>query len=97
MANIPIDWSDSISVQNNYILIRGDKSRDWPSSLSFTFTLDEAEDMADYVKAQVDKARRESPEVQELVSHLEEADFSKSGATLEDIALALYRKGYRKQ
>jgi hypothetical protein len=95
MSNTGIDLADYVKVNGMLILVRSVVSRDWNDSAKFT--LDEAEDVADYIMEKVDEARRNDPDVQRLTQDIEDSDaFQDASATMEDLALYLYQKGYRK-
>lgn len=90
MTNTTNDWSNYVQAEGRNLSIRDRRNRDWTDAV--TFTLDEAEDVADYVLEVADKARRNLPEVRELVADLE----GSSAESLEELALTLFRKGYTK-
>lgn len=91
MANTELDWTNYVRVEGHVINIRSSFRDDWDSACYFA--LDEAEDMANHVLAEVAKARRDDPEIKELASCLRESNME---ASFEDAALYLHRKGYRK-
>lgn len=63
-----------------------------------TWMPQEARELAEFLIELADKVEREAPEVRVLVNDLEaievEADYGEP--TFEDMALGLFRKGYRK-
>lgn len=92
MAKTALNWPDYVEVSSHNILIRGNLGTDWVDAASFT--LDEAEDLAQHLLIEVDKARRNSPEVKALTNLLEDVD---ANASWEDIALFLVENGYRNE
>lgn len=93
MSRTGTDPTRCVKADRNFIAIRSSLDMHW--SAAPVFTLDEAEDVADYIKTAVDKSRRDSPEIRAFASDL--ADAETADRSWEDIALELYRKGYRKQ
>lgn len=91
MANTGLDWSTYVSVKNGVAKIRSNLGVDWREATRFT--IDEAEDMANHVLAEVEKARRNDPEIQELANDIALT----SGQNAVSQAIALHQKGYRKQ
>lgn len=95
MANTELYWPDYVKLGSGVILIRSNHSVTWDKAV--TFMLDEAEDLADYLKILINQSRRENPDVQELTEDLSNAEAEITGNSWKDFALALHRKGYRKQ
>jgi hypothetical protein len=92
-----IDWSQYIKVDfpGHSIAIRDTVNTPWPDAVFFT--LEEAADAGAFIVKLVEKARRETPEIQELTETLADIDSSAEGEfSWEDIAYALVQRGYHK-
>jgi hypothetical protein len=96
VANTGIDWSKYVRVTSDgtHVQLRKSCLYDWEDE--YSYPLDEAEDLADYIKRLVPEARRNAPEVRQLVSDLECSAEDNPDATIEDTALYLIQRGYRK-
>ena len=78
---------------HNDIQVRGRKTGPWPLC---GWNLAHAKKYAEYILELVDKAERENPKVLELIADIEAAEEDSPNDSLEEIAIRLVRKGYRK-
>ncbi len=78
---------------HNDIQVRGSKISPWPL---YGWSLAHAKKYAEYILELVDKAERENPKVLELIADIEAAEEDSPNDSLEEIAIRLVRKGYRK-
>lgn len=92
------DFSSYVRLDNDRskVVIRQSVADKWDEHRTHAWSFDEAADLAKYIEKIVEEARRSSPEVQELAEELSDLDAELSDSW-EDMALALIRKGYRKQ
>jgi len=94
MSNTGIKLTDYVKAGCRLICIRSAVNRDWNDSPKFT--LDEAEDVANYILSEVEKARRSHPDVKAFVDDIHMSYTVGDSYNWEDLAYQLYKKGYRK-
>ncbi len=75
------------------IQVRGSVCDPWPQC---GWNVKHARLYAEYILELVEKAERENPEVLELIADIEAAEEDSPNDSLEEIAIRLVRKGYRK-
>lgn len=86
------DYGNYAKVINDRIVVRYSVAQPWGD---YGWPLDQAREFADFIRRLADDAERDNPRVRQLADDLKEV-VTDDRATWTDIALALFRKGYRR-